>query len=91
MADILSDISKFTHLESVDEFDKTWERAWCCLFGFDGISTFVGYLMPNPIFIQINSSISSNSVEHIYTVLLSKTFLFQTIQFSQTSLFQTIQ
>ena len=29
-----------------------------CLFGFYGISTFVGYLMPNPFFIQINSSIS---------------------------------
>ena len=30
-------------------------------FRFYGISTFVGYLMPNPIFIQMNSSISNNS------------------------------
>ena len=26
-----------------------------------GISTFVGYLMPNPFFLQIKSSISNNS------------------------------
>ena len=32
-----------------------------CLFGFYGISAFVGYLMPNP-FLNKNSSISSNSV-----------------------------
>ena len=32
------------------------------LFGFYGISTFIGYLMPNPFFLQINSSISNNSV-----------------------------
>ena len=35
-----------------------------CLFVLYGISTFVGYLMTNPFFIQMNSSISSNSVEH---------------------------
>ena len=29
--------------------------------------------MPNPFFIHINSSISSNSVEHKYTVSMSKT------------------
>ena len=38
------------------------------------------------IFIHINSSISNNSVQHEYTVQLSKTDLFQTIQFSQQSL-----
>ena len=43
------------------------------------------------IFIQIISSISNNSVYHEYTVSLSKTFLFQAIQFSQTRLIQTIQ
>ena len=43
------------------------------------------------IFIQINSSISNNSVKHKYTVQLSKTFLFQAIQFSQTVLIKTIQ
>ena len=32
------------------------------------------------IFIQIVSSISNNSVDHEYTVKLSETFLFQTIQ-----------
>ena len=35
------------------------------------------------IFIHINSSISKNSVLHKYTVEMSKTFLFQAIQFSQ--------
>ena len=43
------------------------------------------------IFIQIISFISKNSVSHVYTVKLSKTFLFQAIQFSQTVLIQTIQ
>ena len=44
-----------------------------------------------PIFIHINSSISTNSVKHKYTVQLSKTFLFQAIQFGQTVLIQEIQ
>ena len=35
------------------------------LFGFYGISTFVGYLMPNS-FIQIISYISNNTVKHEY-------------------------
>ena len=43
------------------------------------------------IFIQINSSISNNSDKREYTVQLSKTFLFQAIEFSQTVHFQTIQ
>ena len=43
------------------------------------------------MFIQISSSISNNSVKHKYTVYLSKTFLFQAIQFSQTVLIQTVQ
>ena len=43
------------------------------------------------IFIQIISSISNNSVQHEYTAQLSKTFLFQTIQFIQTVLIQLIQ
>ena len=42
------------------------------------------------IFIQINSSISNKSVKYKYTVQLSKTFLFQTIQFCQTVLIKTI-
>ena len=32
------------------------------LVGFYGISTFGGYLMPNPFFMPIVSSISNNSV-----------------------------
>ena len=31
-------------------------------FKFYGLSTFLGYLKPNPFFTQINSSISNNSV-----------------------------
>ena len=38
------------------------------LFKFYGISTFIGYLMPDLFFIQINDSISNNSVSHEYTV-----------------------
>ena len=40
---------------------------------------------------QIVSSISNNSAEHEYTGKLSKTFLFQAIQFIQTVLIQPIQ
>ena len=40
------------------------------------------------IFIQIISSISNNSIVHEYTVELSKTFLFQAIQFIQTVIIQ---
>ena len=46
--------------------------------------------MPNP-FLNLNSSISNNSVKHKYIVQLSKTFLFQAFQFSQTVLIKTIQ
>ena len=38
------------------------------LFGFYDMSTIIGYLMPNPFFIQIIFSISNNSVKHEYTV-----------------------
>ena len=37
------------------------------MFGFYGISTIVGYLMPNP-FLYKNSPISNNSLQHEYTV-----------------------
>ena len=43
------------------------------------------------IFIQINTSISKNSVYHRYTVQLSKTFPFQVIKFIQTVLIQPNQ
>ena len=44
---------------------------------------FVGYLMPNPFLYKQFSLARAHS--------LSKTFLFQAIQFSQTVLIQTIQ
>ena len=56
-----------------------WHIKLCRLFDVDSV------------FIQINSSISSYSVQHNYTVYLSRTFLFQVIQFSQTVLIQIIQ
>ena len=40
---------------------------------------------------QIVTSISKNSVKHVYTVELAKTFQFQGIQFIQTFLIQLIQ
>ena len=43
------------------------------------------------MFIQIINSILNNSVYHECTVLLSKTFLFQAIQFVQTVHIQPIQ
>ena len=42
------------------------------------------------IFIQINNSISNNSIKYKYTIQLSKTFLFQVMN-SQTFLIQKIQ
>ena len=58
--------------------------------GFYGISTFVGYLTPNPFlynqfYLKQLSLIVKNTVE------LSKTFLFDTIQSNQTVLVQKIQ
>ena len=41
------------------KFSKVYD-GW--LFGFYGISTFVGYLMLNPFLHEIISSISNNSV-----------------------------
>ena len=58
-----------------------WLLVWVLCWLFNGKS----------IFIQIISSISNNSVKHEYTVQLSKTFLFQAIQFIQTVLIQLIQ
>ena len=54
---------------------------------------FMAYQHSNAkfIFIQKNCSISNNSVKPKYTIWLSKTFLFQAIQFSQTDQIQTIQ
>ena len=52
---------------------------------------FCGPFNAKSIFIQINSSISNNSVLPKSTVSSSKTFLFQVMQFSQTVLIQTTQ
>ena len=41
-----------------------------CLFEFYGISTFVGYLMPDPFFFQINNSISNNPLLHKYSLIV---------------------
>ena len=59
-------------------------RFCCWLFELNGISIFVGYLMPNPFLYKQSSLVWIHS-------LIVKTFLFQTIQFSQTALVQTIQ
>ena len=40
-------------------------------FGFYGISTIVGYLMPNPVYTCILNFVANNSVKHqsiVYTV-----------------------
>ena len=50
-----------------------------------------GLFNAKSIFIEINCSISNNSVEHKYAVSWSKKFLFQAIQFRQTVQFQPFQ
>ena len=54
-----------------------------------GISTFVGYLTPNPLLYKRTFYLNKFSLARVYS--LFKTFLFQAIQFSQTVLIQTIQ
>ena len=53
------------------------------LLGFYGISTFVGYLMPNPFLSKW--SVLFQTIQFIMSAHLNcqKTFLFQAIQFSQ--------
>ena len=58
-----------------------------CLFGFYGISTFVGYLMPNPFYTN-KSYFKQFSLAWVHS--LSKTFLFQAIQFSERVQIKTI-
>ena len=57
------------------------ELSW--LVGFYGISTFVGYLMPNPVLYK------QFSLAWVHSLILKK-FLFQAIQFCQTVLTQPI-
>ena len=49
--------------------------------GFYGISTFLGYLTPNPFYVTNQFYFKQVSLPWVHS--LSKTFLFQTIQFSQ--------
>ena len=71
-------------------------QIFACLFGFYGISTFVGYLMPNPFLykesvlfqtIQFSQTVLiqiirfSINIVYVYTQLNFKTVLFQAIQF----------
>ena len=66
------------------------------LVGFYTISTFVGYLTPNPFYANNQLYFKKFSLAYaccsdISTVLLSKTCLFQAIQFSQAVQIQQIQ
>ena len=53
---------KFPFEYAVYYFNPAKRPRRVCLFGFYGIANFEVYLKPNPFFIQINSSISNNSV-----------------------------
>ena len=68
--------------------DPAWNTVWW-LVGFYGISTFVVYLMPNPFYTINQFYFKQFNLAWVHS--LSKTFLFQAIQFSQAVLFQTIQ
>ena len=57
-----------------------------CLVWFDGISTIIGYLMPNPVFTYILSIWFGNAFCR-YTQLKDQTVLFITIQFNIICLF----
>ena len=57
-------------------------------FGFYGISTFVGYLTPNPFLCKLFYFKQFSFV--LVLSLIVKTFLFQAIQFIQTVLIQLI-
>ena len=61
------------------------------LVGFYGILTFVGYFTPNSFLCIFDITFIIFQTINEYTVLLSKTFLFQAIQFIQTILIQLIQ
>ena len=58
------------------------------LFGFYGISTFVGYLTPNPFLYKLSVLFQTNQFSMSN---MSKTFLFQAIQLIKTVLIQLIQ
>ena len=58
--------------------------------GFYGISTFVGYLTPNPFYANNHFCFKQVSLAWVHSVIV-KTFLFPAIQFIQTVLIQLIQ
>ena len=63
------------------------------LFGFYGISTYVDYSVPNPFYANNQFYFKPFSLAWVHSLskTLSKTFLFQTIQFIRTILIQLIQ
>ena len=62
---------------------------YVCLLGFHGMSTFIGYFMPN-LFLY-KQSVLFQTIKLSTQFNCQKTFLFQAIQFSQTILIQPIQ
>ena len=60
------------------------------LFDFYGISTFVGYLMPNSFLYNNQLYFKQFGLVAVHSLIV-KTFLFQAIQFSQRVIIQTIQ
>ena len=58
--------------------------------GFYGISTFVGYLTPNPFLCKLSILFQTIQFRMSTKFNCQKTFLFQTIQFIQTILIQLI-
>ena len=60
------------------------------LFGFYGISTFVGCLMPNPFYTNDQFYFKQFSLAWVH-ISIVKTFLFQAIYFSQKVPIQPLQ
>ena len=60
-----------------------------CLLVFYGVSTFVGYSMPNSFLYKL--SVLFQTIQFSISTQFVKTFLLQAIQFSSTVLIQTIQ
>ena len=58
---VLVSVKNHYHIDGLHLF---WDTLYICLglFLFYGLSTVVGYLMPNPFFMNRNSSILNNSV-----------------------------
>ena len=85
----------FGNSDSDSGFERKWHENILCepkyiwlvgwLFGFYGISTFVGYSMPNPF---LNNQFYFKQFSSAWVHSLSKTFLFQAIQFIQIVLIQ---